>query len=59
MVGCLAANISGTIISNLLFFRLPGVALLFLLSAAALSGALGGIIAWSLLRALEKMDLFD
>lgn len=59
MLGCLAANITGTIISNLLFFRLPGLALLLLLSAAALSGALGGIIAWNLLRALEKLNLFD
>ena len=59
MLGCLAANVSGTIISNILFFRLPGLALVLLLSAASLSGALGGIIAWNLLRALKKIDLLD
>lgn len=59
MLGCLAANVTGTIISNILFFRLPGLALVLLLSAASLSGALGGIIAWNLLRALEKIDLPD
>lgn len=59
MLGCLCANVTGTIISNILFFRLPGLALLLLLSAASLSGAIGGIIAWNLLRALEKIDLFS
>jgi energy-coupling factor transport system substrate-specific component len=57
MLGCMAANIIGTIISNLLFFRLPAEMLLLLISGAALSGALGGVIAWNLLKALDKLGL--
>ncbi|HMM69749.1 ECF transporter S component [Gudongella oleilytica] len=57
MLGCMAANITGTIISNLLFFRLPAEMLLLLISGAALSGALGGVIAWNLLKALDKLGL--
>lgn len=56
-IGCLAANVVGTVVSNLLFFRLPTAMLLMLLSAASLSGAIGGIIAWNLLRLYEKLNL--
>lgn len=55
--GCMAANITGTLISNLLFFRLPAAMLMVLVSGAALSGALGGVIAWNLLKALDKLGL--
>lgn len=44
----IAANISGTFLSNLLFFRLPWIPLLFSLSLAALSGGFGGLVAWQL-----------
>ena len=57
MLGCMAANITGTIISNILFFRLPAAMLFLLISGAALSGALGGVIAWNLLKALDKLGL--
>ncbi len=55
--GCMAANVTGTLISNLLFFRLPGVTLILLLSTAALSGGLGGIIALSLIKSIEKLNV--
>lgn len=55
--GCMAANVTGTLISNLLFFRLPGITLILLLSTASLSGAVGGIIASSLIKSIEKLNI--
>lgn len=55
--GGIAANLSGTLLVNLVFFRLPWIPLLLSLSSAALSGGLGGIIAYLLLRQLEKTGL--
>ena len=43
--GGIAANLSGTFLVNLVFFRLPFVPLVLSLATAALSGGLGGIIA--------------
>ena len=45
MCSCILANLAGTFGSNLLFFNLPLIPLLVSLSSAALSGALGGLIA--------------
>jgi len=45
-----AANTSGAMLVNLVFFRLPLIPLVLTLSAAALSGGLGGLIAHSVLR---------
>lgn len=60
--GCLflagvAANISGTFLVNLVFFRLPLIPLLLTLSSAALSGGLGGIIAYMLAKKFKKYDI--
>ena len=55
--GCMAANVTGTLISNILFFRLPWITLILLLSTAALSGALGGLIALSLIKSIEKLNI--
>jgi len=57
--GCLAANVTGTLISNILFFRLPFVTVILILSAAALSGATGGLIAYAIGRSLEKMNILE
>src|SRR5690554_4992678 len=51
----IAANISGSFLVNLVFFRLPLVPLLLSLSTAALSGGLGGIIAFNLYKKLNKV----
>ena len=40
------ANISGTYLSNLVFFRLPLLPLIISLSIGALSGGLGGLLAY-------------
>ena len=57
--GCLAANVTGTLISNLLFFRLPFVTVILILSAAALSGTIGGLIAYTINISLEKMNILE
>lgn len=53
----LAANITGTYLTSLIFFRLPILPLLLGLSVAALSGGLGGIIALKITEQLKKYNL--
>ncbi len=57
LFGCMAANITGTMISNIMFFRLPPSVVFLVLSSAALSGALGGLIAYSISKGLTKINL--
>ncbi|AOT69558.1 ECF transporter S component [Geosporobacter ferrireducens] len=57
ILGCMAANVAGTLVTNFLFFRLPPVTVALLLSSAALSGAAGGLIASSLIKGLERTNL--
>lgn len=56
-VGGIGANLCGVILSNLVFFRLPLIPLLFAVSAGTLSGALGGLLAWMLLQRLNKLNI--
>lgn len=51
----IAANLSGTFLSNLVFFRLPFLPLLLSLTAAALSGGLGGLIAWQISDKVNRL----
>ncbi len=53
----LTANITGTFLSSLVFFRLPLIPMLLVLSVAALSGGLGGLIAYKIVQQLEKTDI--
>lgn len=53
----IGANLCGVVLSNLVFFRLPLVPLLLSISAGALSGALGGLLAWLVLVRLRKLNL--
>ncbi len=48
------ANICGAALVNILYFRLPLVPLMLTLTVAALSGGLGGIIAYKVLQQLKK-----
>ncbi len=57
MAGTLA-NLSGTFLVNVVFFRLPLIPLLLSLFLGAFSGGGGGIICFQLLRQLEKTPLF-
>lgn len=56
-IGGVAANVTGTFMVNLTFFRLPWLPLLLGLTVAALSGGLGGLIAYSINRQLKKYKL--
>ncbi len=58
-LGGIAANISGTFLSNIVFFRLPLIPLILSLSSAALSGGLGGIIAYNIIKGFEKYNLME
>ncbi len=51
------ANVSGTYLSNLVFFKLPWIPLILSLSSAALSGGLGGIIAYNIKKTLENFNI--
>jgi len=50
----LLANVSGTFLSSVMFFRLPMIPMLLSLSAASLSGGLGGLIAFRIIKAINK-----
>ena len=55
----LLANVSGTLLSSMIFFRLPLIPLLLSLSAASLSGGLGGLIAYKLIKELSRTKIID
>lgn len=58
-LGGIAANIGGTFLSNIVFFRLPLIPLILSLSSAALSGGLGGIIAYNIIKGFRKINLLE
>jgi ABC-type thiamin/hydroxymethylpyrimidine transport system permease subunit len=49
------ANLSGTYLSNLVFFRLPLIPLVISLSTGALSGGLGGLLAYSIYKKIKPL----
>src|SRR6056297_2509260 len=53
-LGGIVANLSGTFLVNIVFFRLPLIPLLLSLGSAALSGGLGGLIAYSVIQQFNK-----
>ena len=53
------ANMAGTFGVNLAIFNLSLVPLLLSIAAAALSGGLGGLLASSIVKGLEKLDLLS
>lgn len=52
-----AANVTGTFIVASTFFSMPWIPLMLSLTAAALSGGLGGILAYSVVKQLHKMKV--
>ncbi len=56
-LGGTVANMTGTLTVSAVFFRLPTVPLLLSLTVAALSGGLGGLVAFSLLGQLRRFNL--
>jgi hypothetical protein len=57
--GGVVANVSGTALVNLVFFRMPAAVLLFIAVLAALSGGVGGIIAWQIVKHFKKLNIFS
>lgn len=55
----LIANITGTFLSSLVFFRLPLIPMLLTLSVASLSGGLGGLIAYKIIKELNKTNIIN
>ena len=53
------ANMTGTACVNLVFFQAPGIYLVLILAVALLSGGIGGVIAWELLRLLKKYHIIN
>jgi hypothetical protein len=53
-IGGMLANLTGTLTVNVIFFQLPLLPLILSILTAAFSGALGGILAWEVLKALRK-----
>jgi hypothetical protein len=50
----LVANVSGSALVNIIYFRLPLIPLVLALLVAALTGGLGGIIAFKVLQLIRK-----
>lgn len=50
----LLANVSGTFLSSMVFFRLPLIPMLLSLSVASLSGGLGGLIAYKIANSIDR-----
>lgn len=55
----LLCNIGGTIMVNFVYFRLPIIPLALSLSIAALSGGLGGIVAFKILQQIKQLTKQD
>jgi len=51
--GSMAANVTGTLLVGAAFFSMPLIPLLLMLCSAALSGGLGGILAWEITKKLK------
>lgn len=56
-IGGMVANMAGIIAVNLTLFRLPLVPMLLSLCVAALSGGLGGLVANTVARQIEKIGV--
>lgn len=56
-IGGIGANLCGVLLSNVVFFRLPLIPLLLSVSAGALSGALGGLLAWLVAERFAKLNI--
>lgn len=53
----MAANSIGALLTNFVFFRLPAIPLVLVVAGGALSGGLGGMIAYGLIKGLMKIKI--
>jgi len=54
-LGCIAANMTGVVLVNIVFFRLPLIPLLLTVALSAFSGGVGGIIVWHIIKRTRKL----
>jgi len=57
--GGITANVSGSVLVNFIFFRMPAIPLLLASALAALSGGIGGVVAWQIVKHFKKLDIFS
>ena len=55
--GGIAANVTGSLLVGVALFNIPLVPMLLALSVSALSGGLGGILAYSLIKKIYALEL--
>ncbi|MTI68450.1 MAG: hypothetical protein FH753_17865 [Firmicutes bacterium] len=53
----IVSNMTGTLLSNIVFFKLPLIPLILTLSSAALSGGLGGIIGFNIIKRFKGLNI--
>lgn len=53
----LLANVTGVTIVNSIFYGLPALPLMLSICVAMLSGGLGGLLTWQLLKVLRKFEI--
>ena len=53
----MAANMAGTVLTNFVFFKLPLIPLLLTLAGGALSGGLGGILAYLIIKNFKRLNI--
>jgi ABC-type thiamin/hydroxymethylpyrimidine transport system permease subunit len=58
-LGGITANVSGTVLVNFVFFRMPMIPLLFTAVLGAFSGGLGGVITWQIVKHFKKLNFFS
>jgi ABC-type thiamin/hydroxymethylpyrimidine transport system permease subunit len=51
------ANVAGTVLTNFVFFKLPWIPLVLTLTGGALSGGLGGLLAYSIIKGFSKINI--
>lgn len=53
----MVANIAGTILTNFVFFKLPLIPLILTIAGGALSGGLGGLLAYLIIKNFHKLNI--
>lgn len=57
MAAGMAANLTGSLLVNMVFFNLPIIPLLLSVSLGSFSGGFGGVVAWQIYSNLKKSQL--
>lgn len=55
--GCMTANVSGLLLTNIFIYHLPLITLITSLTIGAISGGIGGLISYAIFRKLIKLNI--